>query len=320
MGVCPLSGTSLVLEKERTSFRFNESIPGIIKATGTRQVPPAEKLFMKKWIKTLTLGGMVALAAAACDDLGISPDTFDEAALRAEAALVAADGMFQDLSVAQDPGLQTTGFTGMGSGMSLAGGQSGQCMATLTTGTFDCPNMVRDGFTFTREVTFLDAEGIPQADGYDAATTDGIHMVMNSSGTMERSFWTATIERGRDMEIVGLLSTTHTMNGTGSGTIYRSGNPQEGLEKTFDMSSSATWTNVVHFLPITEFPYPQSGNVARHIVVTVTENGVAIESRDFETLITFNGTQFVTMLVDGEVFEIDLAERGVQGRFGQNHG
>lgn len=274
---------------------------------------------MKKWIKTLAFGGVVTLGAAACDDLGTSPDTFDDAALRAEAALVAADGMFRDLSIAQDPGLQTTGFTGMSGGISLAGGQ-GQCMATLTTGTFECPNMVREGFTYTREVTFLDEHGNSQTNGFDAATTDGVHMVMSSSGTVERSFWTATIERDRDMLIVGLLGDTHTMNGTGSGATYRSGNPLEGLVKTFDMSSTATWTDVVHIRPLTENPYPESGTVARHIIVTVTENGENTVSRDFETLITFNGTQYVTMRVGVEEFEIDLAERGVRGRFGQSNG
>jgi len=182
--------------------------------------------------------------------------------------------------------------------------------------------MVREGFTFTREVTFYNAEGEAQPDGFDAASTDAIRMVSDASGTVERSFWTATMDRSRDMLIEGLLSDTHTLNGTGSGTTYRSGNPAEGVERTFDMSSIATWTNVVHLQPREENPYPRSGTVARHIVVTVTENGEAIGSRDVETLITFNGTQFVTLLVDGEEVEIDLATKGVKGRFGMggNHG
>jgi len=88
------------------------------------------------------------------------------------------------------------------------------------------------------------------------------------------------------------------------------------------MASDATWTDVVHVQPREENPYPLSGTVARHIVVTVTENGEEIGSRNVETLITFNGTQFVTMLVDAEEVEIDLATRGVRGRFGMggNHG
>ena len=51
---------------------------------------------MKKWIKTLAIGCIVALGAAACDDAGTEPDPIDDAALRANVALVAADGVFQD--------------------------------------------------------------------------------------------------------------------------------------------------------------------------------------------------------------------------------
>jgi hypothetical protein len=278
---------------------------------------------MKKWTKTLILSGMVALGSVACDDLGTEPNGLNEDAIRAEAALVAANGMFQDLSLAQEPGLQSFGFGGMGSGHGLLGpmGGPGQCQGQGQ-GAFNCPNMVREGFTFTREVTFYDAKGEVQPEGFDAASTDAIRMVSDASGTVERTFWTATMDRSRDMLIEGLLSGAHTLNGTGSGITYRSGNPAEGVERTFDMSSIATWTNVVHHQPREENPYPLSGTVARHIVVTVTENGEVIGSRDVETLITFKGTQFVTLLVDGEKFEIDLATKGVKGRFGMggNHG
>lgn len=296
---------------------FNEFLPGRIRETGAIEYLFLEKLIMKMWMKGLALGGLVMFGTGACEDTGTTPDTFDEAAITAEAALVAADALFRDLSIAQDPELQSLGFMGMGSGPSLAGPQGGgPCQGTGTPGTFNCGSMIRDGFTITREVTFFDAAGTVQPNGFDPLTTNAVEMIMDASGTVDRAFWTATMNRNRTMYIQGLLSDSHVMNGTGSGTVYRSGNPQEGMELIFDMSSEATWTDVVHLQPREENPYPTSGTVQRQMLVTVTKNGEVVRSREVETLVTFNGTRYVTMAVNGETVEIDLANRGVKGRFG----
>lgn len=272
---------------------------------------------MRKWMRGMVLVGMMGAGAVACDDSGTEPNAFDDDAIRAEVALVAADAMFRDLDVVQDPGLQSLGFMGMGAGPGLGGPHGGgQCQGTGAPGTFSCGEMVRDGFTVTREVTFFDAAGNEQPNGFDAGTTDAVHMVMSSSGSVERSFWSASMERTRDMFIRGLLGEAHTLDGSGSGSVYRSGNPLEGLEKTFDMSTEATWSEVVHLQPREDHPYPESGSIQRHILVTVTENGETVDSRNVETLVTFNGTRYVTMVVNGESFEIDLANREVKGRFG----
>jgi len=164
---------------------------------------------MKKWTKTLGLAGVVALGTVACDGLGTEPNRLNDAAIRAEAALVAADGMFQDLSLAQDPGLQAIGFGGMGSGRGMIGpmGGNGPCQGQGQ-GAFNCPNLAREGFTFTREVTFLDAEGEVQPGGFDATSTNAIHLVSDASGTVGKAFWTATMERSRDMLISGLRMST----------------------------------------------------------------------------------------------------------------
>jgi hypothetical protein len=268
-------------------------------------------------MKGLALGGLALLGTVACEDTGTTPELLDDSTISSEAALVAADALFQDLSMAQDPGIQSLGFMGMGSGPGMAGPVGGgQCQGTGTPGTFTCSNLVRDGFTTSREVTFFDENGVKQDDGFDPLTTNAVEIVMESSGTVERSFWTATITRNRNMYIQGLLTDAHTLNGTGSGTVYRSGNPQDGLEVTFDLSSQAEWIDVVHVRPVEENPFPASGQVHRQMVVTVTKDGEVVQTKDVDTLITFNGTQYVTMVVNGESFQIDLTERGVKGRFG----
>lgn len=282
---------------------------------------------MKMWMKTLALG--LVVGTVACEDTGTEPNVIDGALIKAEAALVAADGMFQDLDLVQDPGLQEIGFGGMAGGPMLAGGQGGngghggmggQCQGTGATGTFNCGQLARNGFTFTREVTFKDAAGVVQPDGFDAATTNEMHLVMNGEGTRERSFWTVSMTRSRDMVMTELLSDEHHLTGTGSSSVYRSGNPQDGSAMTFDMTVSAEWDDVVHVQPKADNPYPKSGFITRDIFVEVTKDGVPIGGRDVTTVVEFNGTQFVTMLVDGEEVEIDLADRGVNGRLGSMGG
>ncbi len=290
---------------------------------------------MKMRMKTLTLGMVLVLGSVGCDGLTTEPDSIDMAAVRAEAALVAADGMFQDLSLAQDPGLQEVGFDGMAGGPLLAGGQGGQgghgnqggqggnggqCQRMGQGPTFACGQMMRDGFTFNREVTFYDADGVEQPEGFDEATTDAIHFVVDGEGTRERAFWTVTIERSRDMWLTELLTDAHHLNGEGHSLVYRSGNPADGVERTFDMTVDVLWDDVVHLQPKADHPYPESGTITRDIFVEVTKDGEIIGGRDVTTVITFNGTQFVTMTVNGEEFEIDLAEGGVMRRWMRRYG
>jgi hypothetical protein len=279
---------------------------------------------MKRWIKTFAVAGIVALWSTACDDLGTEPSALDVEAIRAEAALVAADGMFQDLSLVQDPGLESVGFPGIAGGPDLVGdpllsggqgGQGGQCQRTGFGGAFRCGQMVRDGFIFEREVTFFDAEGNEQPEGFDAATTDAIHLVVSAEGTRERSYWIATMKRSRDMWLTELLTDAHHLNGEGHSEVYRSGNPQDGVERTFDMTVDVHWDDVVHLQPRSEHPYPESGSITREIFVEVTKDGEVVGGKDVTTVITFNGTQYVTMTVDGEEIEIDLAQREVRGRW-----
>jgi len=273
---------------------------------------------MKKWMGTFGMLSFLALGATACDDTGTEPNALDMAVVRAEAALVAADGMFQDLSLVQDPGLGALGFSGMATSPALAGGMGGQCQRVGLGSAYQCPDMVRDGFTFTREVTFFNAAGEEQLEGFDLATTDAIHMIVTAEGSRERSFWTATMTRSRDMWLTGLLSDAHVLNGEGHEVVARSGNPLDGGEMTFDMTVDVAWDEVVHLQPREEHPYPESGTITRDIFVEVTRDGEVVGGRDVTAVITFNGTQYVILDVDGEKYEIDLAEREVKRRWGRN--
>lgn len=253
---------------------------------------------MKKWIRTLALGSIVALGAGACDDAGTEPDGIDEAALRADVALVAADGVFEDLSVMLAP-----------TSLSLAG--SG-------------PDLVSYGgegsYTFSKEVTFFAEDGTIQ-DEYDGLLTASINVVWALEGTRDHTFWSAEIERNRDMTITGLLGeeTERTWNGDADADVFRSRHKDDAT-RTYDMEMEATHTDVVRRVPRADNPWPLSGTITRHVHVIVMEGDEVIGERDVTATVTFNGSQFVIMNVDGDEFEVDLAERGVKSKMRRKGG
>ena len=272
---------------------------------------------MKTWMKTLALSGVVVLGTAACDGGITDGNKVDEDLLRAEVALVTADGVFQDLDLIQDPGLQSLGFQGIG--LTASPGQNGQCQPLGTGGGFQCSSMNRDGFTFDRTASFFDVAGNPM-DAFVRGETDKIHLVVDAYGSRENTFWSASIERHRDFTLEGLTTSLHTAKGTRTELVNRSRDPLEGETRTYSMSGSSIITDVVHRLPRSEYPYPLSGSIAREVHVVVMEGDEVLGQRDMTAFVIFNGTQFATMTVNGETFQIDLAQRHVQGRFGGRGG
>ena len=60
-----------------------------------------------------------------------------------------------------------------------------------------------------------------------------------------------------------------------------------------------------------EGTWPLSGTITREMMAEISRDG---ETRTVErtVMIEFNGTQFVTVTVDGETFTMDLATQGIQ--------
>jgi hypothetical protein len=71
-------------------------------------------------------------------------------------------------------------------------------------------------------------------------------------------------------------------------------------------------------VPRAENPWPLSGTITRVITVVITNGPNGDVTHERTVVITFNGTQFVTLTVNGEEFELDLAarlsDRGVRRR------
>ena len=235
---------------------------------------------MKK-MRISGLGLLATIALAGCSDAN-APNTDD--ALDADVAMVAADAVLEDIQA------MNSGIGGFGSSPAMFSA---------------APPTER-----SRTITFLDADGNAQ-DAYDAELTASINVVIDMSGEVTRDTWTATIERHRDMVITGLLGdeTSRTWNGTGSGSVQGSRHSDESGDRSYNMSSTSVITDVVRGLPRADNPYPLSGSITRDISITIVNGPNGDETRTRTVVITFNGTQFATLTINGETVEVDLAAR-----------
>lgn len=229
--------------------------------------------------RTTTLALMTVLALVACND-ATAPES--DQFIDADVALVAADAAIRDL----------------------------QSMSDLFGGLFSQPApMSVDSLTRTRVITFYDAEGNVQ-NAHDPVTTASIHVVIDVSGEVIRDNWTATIERHRDMTVSGLEGdeTTRIWNGSGNGNVQGTHTDSLGT-RSYNMASTSVIVDVVRGVPREENPYPLSGTISRNITVTVINGPDGDVTRERTVRITFNGTQYATLTVNGETFEVDLAAR-----------
>lgn len=267
-------------------------------------------MMTKKTLPTVAL--VASLALGACADEALTPDLLDEA-LAYHAAIVAADATLEDLTLARAP------FAfGPGAAPALApgAGPAGRPGGGMGIG---------GSLSGTRSVTFYDADGAEQ-DAYDALTTAKIRYVMDIEGDVARGPWTGSVSRTREMTVSGLIGeeATRTHDGTGSEQVARSRTLDDGSEATFDLDGTFLQEAVVVPVPGSEPRYPLSGTVTRTMKVAVVNSPRGDVSRDVTVVITFNGTNTATALVNGEPHEIDLDARPgafpLRGRFGSRGG
>ena len=236
---------------------------------------------------TARAAALVALAAlAACDGDATAPGV-DDALLNDDVALLAADAVQEDLAV------MNTVFPLGGAGVPSA-------------------SSVLD-YTRSRTVTYFDADGNEQS-AYDALTTAAIHTVLEVSGDVTRDGFEAAVERKRDMWVTGLEGeeSERTWNGTGSDEKSRARVLASGDTRTYDLAGTLTVTDVVRGVPRIDNPWPLSGTITRNLTIEVVDPVHGDRTVEREVIITFNGTQVVTMTVNGEAYEVDLAETGRQ--------
>jgi hypothetical protein len=245
---------------------------------------------MKRMERAITL--VAGLALAACDG-GTAPDA-DLGDLNLAVATVAAEATLDDV---ESMALQTWGVP---LGDVAAGPGAHHPMAP------------GDALERSRTVTFYDESGSAM-EAYDPLLTERIDVSVEIVGSLERPMWSGEVERHRDVSVTGLSGeeTERTWNGTGSDEHSSVRVVEEGdMERRFE--SQTTIEDVVVALPRSENPWPIAGTITRQVVVTVINGPEGDVTRERTVVITFDGTQYATLTVDGEEFEIDLADR--QGR------
>lgn len=237
---------------------------------------------MKTPIRAAALMALVAVVA--CDEAGTEPQA-DDSVLNDDVALLAADAALEDLDVMSSM---------------LPGGIFGSPGAST----------VLD-FSRTRVVEYFDVDGLEQA-SYDALETASIHSLLELSGTITREGLEISLDRTRDMWVTGLEGeeTERTWNGTGSDDRSRMRILDNDVTRTYDMSGTLLVTDVVRALPRSENPWPLSGSITRNVTIEIVNGPDGDRTVTRVVTITFNGTQFVTMMVNDVEYEIDLSQRG----------
>jgi hypothetical protein len=229
-------------------------------------------------------------AVAACDDATTTPTEDDR--LNSDIAEVVADAALEDLAV------MTSAAPGLG--LQAAFGPFGP-----NGGMGNRAALERD-----RTVSFFDEDGTEQ-EAFDELLTASVHVVTVVEGGISRDFFSATVHRSRDMWVTGLAGeeSQRTWNGTGSSEVSRTRVSDENGTRSYDMDADAGIENVVRAVDREAQPWPLSGTITREVTVTIVNGPNGDETRERRTVITFDGTQFATLTVDGEEFEIDLAAR-----------
>ena len=158
------------------------------------------------------------------------------------------------------------------------------------------PNSLPNGLTETHSYQFLDASNTPQS-AFDSLTTASIHFTSKLSGTTTGHY--SKVDDQHDLTVSGLagVETSRTWNGTGTSSHQDS----LGLA-LIDTHVNTTITNVV--VPASHVtPYPLSGTIATH--TTVSGGLMPI---DQTASLSFNGTRYATLTINGMTYTIDLGK------------
>lgn len=257
---------------------------------------------------TMAMAVGVALTMSACSET-TGPDALDDTLLN-DLAVVAADATLEDVTLMGagfDFGLHAG--VGAGDGPGMLGGHMG----------------IGGTYSGTRSVAFYDADGSQQP-GYDELTTAEIHVEMELAGERTRELWSASIARTRSMVISGLEGeeATRQLDGSGTETVTRSRHLDDGSERTHDMTGEFRYEGVVVPIPGSAPPWPLAGSVRRTMHVSVTNGLEGDVERDVEIVVTFDGDETATAVINGETVEIDLSTREgrhpLRGRLGRHGG
>ena len=231
---------------------------------------------------------LTALALSSCSEVGTDPGPLEvRGAVGAAAAAAAADAVLEDLYQMSDV-------------VPLMGGTAMQAQQDL-----------QINRTRSRVKTFFDGNGLEQ-EVFDPISTASIHIVVKIEKEKSRDNFSASVKRNRDMWVTGLEGEeeTRTWNGYGSGERHRARIDDEFGERIRDVTSTSLIADVVRSVDREAHPWPLSGTITRNVAITITNGRNGDVNRVRTVVITFDGTQFAILSVNGEPsHEVDLATR-----------
>jgi len=157
------------------------------------------------------------------------------------------------------------------------------------------PNTLPNGLVETHSYQFLDASNTPQS-AFDSLTTASIHFTSKLSGTTTGHY--SKVDDQHDLTVSGLagVETSRTWNGTGTSSH------QDSLGTALITTNvNTSISNVVLPVSRTSNPYPQSGTITTHTIISGGMMPI-----DMTASLTFDGTRYATLVINGVTYKIDL--------------
>ena len=269
------------------------------------------------WIRSTLCAAtalIVTLALAACGDAAPTENPVSAsvaAATTLDVATIAGDAATEDVETFK-VNRGALGFAQLADFERF--GRWDPCPYDASAARFVCASKARGPFSNTRSYAYADAAGAAQS-AYGATTTASANFRWTLAGTITRRRWSGTMARERDVTISGLLgsNSTITVNGTGSTERQRTRFAKDGVDganaiaREYELEGSAVLKDVVTAAIRLPDAWPASGTITRNHSVTRIDavNGTRITTRT--SVVTFNGTQFVPLIVNGTEFTLDLA-------------
>ena len=172
------------------------------------------------------------------------------------------------------------------------------CTFNAADGRVTCPTTTKHDFTVNVSYAFKDAAGVAQA-AFDTATTNSVNVKADVSGTKtRREGSTSTVSHSSDRTVTGLASgsTQRTVNGASKAHETITGT-RDSVKFTAVRDAGDTTTAVVIPLVDGKPTIPSSGTVVRSMTVTITPEGGAPTTRSRREVVTFDGTNVVSVKI-----------------------
>jgi hypothetical protein len=204
-------------------------------------------------------------------------------------SVVTVDTLLAEVNIAQGLGNAAMGIGGapMSTGLIPLGQE---CPFNSASQSFVCPSHTEQGITFDVFYQLLDASGATQS-AFSPTTTAAIHTVTDIAGAFAQPSGIPgspfTLTSHTDQTLSGLLTDTHTLNGTGHSVVG-------------DQSSNTTIDLLITDLVLpkrgSSQHFPQSGTISTDMTSTLEGLG----SFTLNVTMTFNGSSLVTISITSD--------------------